>query len=192
MPVLRPPLLVFHINDNTDDQVLFQAACKQADVPFQWHVAESAERGVSYFNSLLNLSQTQTVRWPDLVVLDLVMPGASGLKVLEFIRATPRLRPLPVVVLTGHPSADLQAAASAKTPKKGDSSAEELKMAAQLKGQVLPIKKNKIAKSKARKITDEEKKFKSHAMLRKVHADTKLWGLSEKKAKEKAEADKNK
>jgi CheY-like chemotaxis protein len=111
IPVLRPPLLVFHINDNTDDQVLFQAACKQADVPFQWHVAESAERGVSYFNSLLTLSQTQTVRWPDLVVLDLVMPGASGLKVLEFVRATPKLQPLPVVVLTGHPSDELQAAA---------------------------------------------------------------------------------
>lgn len=112
IPVLRPPLLVFHVNDNTDDQVLFQAACRQADVPFQWHVAESAERGVSYFNSLLNLSQTQTVRWPDLVVLDLVMPGANGLKVLEFIRATPKLRALPVVVLTGHPSAELQDAAS--------------------------------------------------------------------------------
>jgi DNA-binding response OmpR family regulator len=112
MPVLRPPLLVFHINDNTDDQVLFQAACKKADVPFQWHVAESAERGVSYFNSLLNLSQTQTVRWPDLVVLDLVMPGGSGLMVLDFIRATAKLQPLPVVVLTGHPSDELQAAAA--------------------------------------------------------------------------------
>jgi DNA-binding response OmpR family regulator len=112
MPVLRPPLLVFHINDNTDDQVLFQAACKKADVPFQWHVAESAERGVSYFNSLLNLSQTQTVRWPDLVILDLVMPGGSGLKVLDFIRATAKLQHLPVVVLTGHPSDELQAAAA--------------------------------------------------------------------------------
>ena len=70
---LRPPLLVFHVNDSTDDQVLFQAACKQANVPFQWHVAESAERGMSYFASLLTLSQTQSVRWPDLVVLDMAL-----------------------------------------------------------------------------------------------------------------------
>ena len=109
---LRPPLLVFHINDNTDDQVLFQAACKEADVPFQWHVAESAERGLSYLSSLLALSQTQSVRWPDLVVLDIVMPGASGLKVLEYIRANPRLSPLPVVILTGHASPAVQEAAS--------------------------------------------------------------------------------
>src|SRR5690242_10416343 len=108
---LNPPLLVFHVNDNTDDQVLFQAACQQANVPFHWHVAESAERGMSYFASLLSLSQTQSVRWPDLVVLDIVMPGGSGLKVLEYIRSTPKLTPLPVVILTGHPSIETEQAA---------------------------------------------------------------------------------
>src|SRR5580765_6491234 len=108
---LRPPLLVFHINDSTDDQVLFQAACKEANVPFQWHVAESAERGLSYLSSLLALSKTQSVRWPDLVVLDIVMPHASGLKVLEYIRATPKLSPLPVVILTDHPTPAVQESA---------------------------------------------------------------------------------
>jgi CheY-like chemotaxis protein len=44
-------------------------------------------------------------------MLDIVMPGASGLKVLEYIRATPKLSPLPVVILTGHPSPALQEAA---------------------------------------------------------------------------------
>ncbi len=108
---LKPQLLVFHINDNTDDQVLFQAACQQANVPFQWHVAETAERGISYLQSLLTLSRTQAVRWPDLVVLDLMMPGDNGLKVLEFIRGDAKLGPLPVVILTGHPSVSMQQAA---------------------------------------------------------------------------------
>ena len=97
----RPPLLVFHVNDSTDDQVLFQAACKKAQVPFQWHVAESAQRGISYLESLVALSREHPVRWPDLVVLDIVMPHASGFKVLEYIRGTPRLRPLPVIIFTG-------------------------------------------------------------------------------------------
>src|SRR5438477_1947333 len=99
-PELRPALLVFHINDNTDDQVLLQAACSEANVPFQWQVAESAERGISYLQSLLVLSRTRVVRWPDLVVLDLVLPGGTGLAVLEFIRHTPKLEPLPVIILT--------------------------------------------------------------------------------------------
>ena len=108
----QPPLLVFHINDNTDDQVLFQAACKEAEVPFQWHVAESAERGISYFNSLLALSRTQSVRWPDLVILDLIMPDGTGLKVLEFIRTTPKLSALPVIILTGHATEAFQESAA--------------------------------------------------------------------------------
>jgi CheY-like chemotaxis protein len=106
--IIPQPLLVFHVNDNTDDQVLFQAACKQANVPFHWHVAESAERGISYLNSLLALSRSQAVRWPDLIVLDIKMPGESGMDVLNFIRSTPRLSALPVVILTGHGSAQLQ------------------------------------------------------------------------------------
>ena len=99
--MLRPDLLVFHVNDSTDDQVLFQAACKKARVPIQWHVAESAERGISYLESLVKMSGEQAVRWPDLVILDIVMPDASGFKVLEYIRSNQKLRPLPVVIFTG-------------------------------------------------------------------------------------------
>jgi CheY-like chemotaxis protein len=112
-PIQQPntplvPLLVLHVNDNTDDQVLFQAACREANVPFQWHVAESAERGISYLESLVGMSRSRPVHWPDLVVLDVVMPGASGLRVLQHIRATPELSCLPVVILTGHPSPGLR------------------------------------------------------------------------------------
>ena len=102
--VTRPALLVLHVNDSTDDQVLFQAACKKANVPIQWHVAESAARGISYLQSLVGLSKTQAVQWPDLVVLDIVMPGGSGFEVLQYIRTTPALRALPVVIFTGLPS----------------------------------------------------------------------------------------
>ena len=96
-----PTLLVLHINDSTDDQVLFQTACKHAKVPFAWHVTDSAEKAKSYLETLLKVDRLHAVRWPDLIVLDIVMPGESGLKVLEFIRATPELQRLPVVIFTG-------------------------------------------------------------------------------------------
>ena len=98
----RPTLLVFHINDSTDDQVLFQTACKHAKVPFIWHVAESTDKAISYLETLVKVDQSHSVHWPDLVVLDVVMPGMSGLKVLEFIRQTPALHRLPVIIFTGH------------------------------------------------------------------------------------------
>jgi DNA-binding response OmpR family regulator len=37
---------------------------------------------------------------PDLVILDLVMPGANGLEVLSRIRADPESNTLPVIILT--------------------------------------------------------------------------------------------
>jgi len=79
----------------------------------------------------------------------------------------------------------------ASKPKKGDATAEEMKLATQLKTDVLPVRQH-VKKVKARKITDAEKKFKAFSMLRKVRVDANLWGVREKKAREKAEAEKNK
>ncbi len=103
---------VLHVNDSTDDQVLFQAACKEAGVPLIWHVADSAEKGISYLETLVRLSKKHDVRWPDLILLDIVMPGDNGFKVLEYIRATPELNKLPVVVFTGQESSSFQTQAA--------------------------------------------------------------------------------
>jgi hypothetical protein len=47
--------------------------------------------------SALALAQRER---PDLILLDLGLPGASGTAVLERIRASPALAPIPVIVLT--------------------------------------------------------------------------------------------
>jgi CheY-like chemotaxis protein len=47
---------------------------------------------------------------PDLVILDLMMPTASGDSALQFIRGTPELVDLPVLVLSAH--VDVQAIAT--------------------------------------------------------------------------------
>ncbi|KAI0615827.1 60S ribosomal protein L13 isoform X2, partial [Pyrenophora tritici-repentis] len=71
-------------------------------------------------------------------------------------------------------------------PKKGDSSAEELKLATQLTGPVMPIR-NVYKKEKARVITEEEKNFKAFASLRMARANARLFGIRAKRAKEAAE-----
>ncbi|KAB0364908.1 hypothetical protein FD754_009064 [Muntiacus muntjak] len=73
-------------------------------------------------------------------------------------------------------------------PKKGDSSAGELKLATQLAGPVMPIC-NVYKKEKARVITEEEKNFKAFASLRMARANARLFGIQAKRAKEAAEQD---
>ncbi|VDP42039.1 unnamed protein product [Soboliphyme baturini] len=65
-------------------------------------------------------------------------------------------------------------------PRKGDSSAEECKLATQLRTTVMPLKKP-IHKVKARAITDEERKFEAYATVRHARADAKLVGYRQKK-----------
>ena len=97
----KPWFRVFHVNDSTDDQVLFQAACRRGRVPFEWHVTDSAEKGISYLKTLIEHSPRMPVCWPDLVLLDVVMPFTSGFEVLRYIRSTRELKHLPVVIFTG-------------------------------------------------------------------------------------------
>ena len=49
---------------------------------------------------------------PDLVLLDVMLPGASGLEVLEALRGDARLRDVPVIVVSAWQTPDDQAAAA--------------------------------------------------------------------------------
>jgi DNA-binding response OmpR family regulator len=46
---------------------------------------------------------------PDLIYLDLRLPGLDGFRVLEHLRANPLTRPTPVVILTNYSEPDLRA-----------------------------------------------------------------------------------
>jgi large subunit ribosomal protein L13e len=70
--------------------------------------------------------------------------------------------------------------------KKGDSSAEELKLATKLTGPVMPIR-NVYKKEKARVITEEKKNIKAFASLQMARANAWLFGSKAKRAKEAAE-----
>merc|ERR1711893_537710 len=74
-------------------------------------------------------------------------------------------------------------------PQKGDATEEELKMATQLSGPVMPVRQS-FSKEKARAITEDEKNYQAFNVLRKARANAKLQGLREKKAREAAEANK--
>jgi CheY-like chemotaxis protein len=98
---LNTPFVVLHVDDSEDDRIILQTACAKAKVPFEWRIAENATQAIAYLEALTRSGQPRAGGWPDLVVLDIIMPGGSGLKVLEYIRSTLALKKMLVVVLTG-------------------------------------------------------------------------------------------
>lgn len=69
--------------------------------------------------------------------------------------------------------------------KKGDSSVEERKAVSQVTDKFLVPLPSAPARLKARKITQEERDRSVQAILRKAYSDAKLWGVREKRAKDK-------
>src|SRR5436190_3320747 len=92
---------VLHVDDSADDHLLLKAAAEMAQAPFSWEVAESADTAIFYLRTLAALGNRGSLRWPDLVLLDISLPQGGGFKVLEFIRSNPKLKALSVVVLSG-------------------------------------------------------------------------------------------
>jgi DNA-binding response OmpR family regulator len=75
-----------------DDDRVFSAA-------LQSRFRERGYRVSSVLNGVDLLSQLET-RSPDLLLLDVVMPGLSGIQVLERMEENPGLRSIPVVVVS--------------------------------------------------------------------------------------------
>ena len=70
------------------------------------HLRSTSHEIVSCTDGLDALRQINTVK-PDLVLLDLMMPLASGDAVLGWLRSTEALRNIPVIVLSAHPKGQL-------------------------------------------------------------------------------------
>lgn len=86
----QPTILI--IDDSEDDVVLTKAMISKIRRAVRVEYALNGEAGMSL------LREVSTV--PQLILLDLKMPGMDGLDVLRELRRDERLRQIPVVVLT--------------------------------------------------------------------------------------------
>src|SRR5579863_7477173 len=89
------------IEDNPADAKTLRVALTRRDQNIEIVVIEDGVRAIEYFSSASFDDDTDP---PDLVFLDLNLPIVSGFEVLEFLKSDPRLRKLPVVVLSGSSS----------------------------------------------------------------------------------------
>jgi two-component system response regulator len=92
--------LILLVEDNDDDVQLTLRALRQHHVPNRVEVARDGAEALDFLFCRGAHAERDPKVTPSLVLLDLKLPTVAGLEVLEQVRAHPRTRRLPVVVLT--------------------------------------------------------------------------------------------
>jgi len=92
MVTYAPALRVLFVDDDPDHAVLITRAIKESDKTAEIQTASDGTEALALLRSADDA--------PDLVLLDINMPGLSGLDVLARIKEDAALRRLPVVMLT--------------------------------------------------------------------------------------------
>jgi len=85
------------VEDNLADIVLTQEAFEEAKFRNNLHIAEDGETALDF---LFKRNGFEDVVCPDIILLDLNLPGTDGREVLEEIKSDEKLRIIPVIVLT--------------------------------------------------------------------------------------------
>lgn len=88
------------VEDSEDDVLLIRRAFAKANVRDALQVARNGDEALAYLKGEGRFSNRSEFPLPDLLLLDLKLPGKDGFEVLQFIRREPAFRALRVVVLT--------------------------------------------------------------------------------------------
>lgn len=91
------PLQILLIDDNPADVELTRQCFRESRILNEVHAALNAETAYAF---LKRTDQFANAPRPDLVLLDLNLPGIDGREILAGIKGDPDLQTIPVVVLT--------------------------------------------------------------------------------------------
>ncbi len=92
-------LHILLIEDSRADAKILERALREGAVPHRLTVVPDGRQALDYLFGLLDRASDPD-REPDLILLDLNLPGIDGHQVLGQIKSHPQLRSLPVIVLT--------------------------------------------------------------------------------------------
>ena len=106
------PVEVLSVEDNRGDVVLMREAMRKASLPYRVTVISD---GVEALDFLHRRGAHARAPRPELILLDLKLPGRTGGEVLEDLRSDPSLRGIPVVLLSSSQS-ELERASSYELP----------------------------------------------------------------------------
>jgi CheY-like chemotaxis protein len=99
MPTQSHVLLL--VEDSPDDVFFMQYALRQAGLDCPLYVVTDGQQAVDYLSGVGQYADRASFPLPTVIFLDLKLPFLSGFEVLAWMRNQPRLRHLPVIILSG-------------------------------------------------------------------------------------------
>jgi CheY-like chemotaxis protein len=93
------PLKILHIEDSEEDLMLFGRACDAAGLPAVFYPVADGTEAVEYLKGQGQFHDRSRHPLPDVIVLDLNLPGMSGFDFLHWLREESGIS-LPVLVFT--------------------------------------------------------------------------------------------
>ncbi|MET0072569.1 MAG: response regulator [Candidatus Thiodiazotropha sp.] len=97
---MSKPAVILLVEDSRMDVELTLDAFKEARLSNRIEVAYSGQQALDYLFGNDHFANRSQHPLPDLILLDLKMPGIDGFEVLKHLKATPLIKRIPVVILT--------------------------------------------------------------------------------------------
>ena len=91
---------ILYVEDEPDDVFFMIRACKHAGIESLIQTVPDGHEAIRYLSGEGKYANRDRYPLPRLVLLDLHMPDLSGFDVLRWIRNTPHVASIPVLVLT--------------------------------------------------------------------------------------------
>ena len=92
------PLSILLVEDDLADQKLIKISLRNEKIANDLYTVQTGEEGLDFLYGRGNYSNGTPQ--PDLILLDLNMPGMGGKEFLRRIKADEKLKQIPVVILT--------------------------------------------------------------------------------------------
>ncbi len=92
------PLVILLVEDDLADQKLIKISLRNEKIANDLYTVQTGEEGLDFLYRRENYSNGTPQ--PDLILLDLNMPGMGGKEFLRRIKAEEKLKQIPVVILT--------------------------------------------------------------------------------------------
>src|SRR5687768_1255053 len=91
---------ILFVEDSADDAALTIRALSKSGFTHKLHHVVDGAAALDFLYCRGIYSERDGTEYPKLILLDLKMPKVSGIQVLEAIKSDPKLKSLPVVMLT--------------------------------------------------------------------------------------------